>query len=94
MATLDALLKLADTTAVPVSEIELSFRCRVTVGSSSLSVIVPVPVPADIPALVESLSSTTTVSFCSSTSSPVTVTLNDLLVSPAAKVSVPDGNAT
>ena len=93
VATLDAWLKLADTAAVPVSEIELSFRCRVTVGSSSLSVMVPVPVPADIPALIGSLSSMTTVSFCSSTSSPVTVTVNDLLRSPGAKVSVPPVNA-
>ena len=66
-----------------------------SVGAASSSVIVPVPVPdmLDTTALVGLLSVTTTVSFGSSSVSPVTDTTNVLLVSPAAKVSVPEDNA-
>ena len=62
-----------------------------SVGASSSSVIVPVPVPAvfDTAAFVGLLSSTTTVSFDSSSVSPVTDTSKVRLVVPAAKVSVP-----
>ena len=60
-----------------------------SVGVASLSVIVPVPVPAEIVAFVALLRATTTVSFGSSRTSPVTDTLKVWLVVPAAKVSVP-----
>ena len=53
--------------------------------------IVPVPVPAvfDTVAFVGLLSDTTTVSFDSSSASPVTDTSKVRLVVPAVKVSVP-----
>ena len=75
----------------PLSAIEVRDSARVTVGASSSSVIVPVPVPAvlDTVAFVGLLRATTTVSFGSSVVSPRTDTVTVLLVSPAAKVSVP-----
>ena len=62
------------------------------VGAASSSVIVPVPVPVEIVALVGLLSFTATVSFSSFRVSPLTVTTMLLLVSPAAKVKVPEAS--
>ena len=64
-----------------------------TVGNASSSVIVPVPVPVKMVAFVGLLSFTLTVSSASSSVSPLTVTAMLLLVSPAAKVKVPEANA-
>ena len=56
--------------------------------------IVPVPVGVlDSAAFIGALSVRATVSSGSSTSSPVTVTVTAKLISPAAKVSVPDDRA-
>ena len=55
----------------------------------SSSVIVPVPVAVEIVAFAALPSDTTTVSFDSSRTSPVTETSKVWLVVPAANVSVP-----
>ena len=60
-----------------------------SVGVPSSSVIVPVPLAVEIVAFVGLLRVTTTVSFDSSSVSPVTDTSKVRLVVPAAKVSVP-----
>ena len=60
-----------------------------SVGIPSLSVIVPVPLTVEIVAFVAPLRVTTTVSFASSSVSPVTDTSKVWLVVPAVKVSVP-----
>ena len=60
-----------------------------SVGRSSSSVIVPVPLTVEIVAFAALLRVTTTVSFDSSSVSPVTDTLKVWLVVPAVKVSVP-----
>ena len=65
-----------------------------TVGNASSSVIVPVPVPVKMVALVGLLNFTATVSFGSSKVSPFTVTAMLLVVSPAAKVKVPEVSAS
>ena len=94
VAALDAWLSVADTVvAPPFSGIESSATASVTVGAASSSVIVPVPeaVPTVAPAALPSV--TTTVSSGSSVVSPVTDTVIVLLVSPAAKVSVPEASA-
>ena len=60
----------------------------VIAGRSSLT-MVPVPVPVPIVAPVAADSASVTVSFASTTVSPVTATWTIFEVSPAAKVSVP-----
>ena len=65
-------------------------RAAVTTSSS---MIVPVPVAVPRAAFTAPLRLTTTVSFSSSSVSPVTDTATVLLVSPAAKVSVPATSA-
>ena len=55
--------------------------------------IVPVPVPVESVAFVGLLNATTTVSSGSSLVSPVTDTVTLRLVTPAANVNVPAGNA-
>ena len=79
----------------PFSEIDVGATATVTVGAVSSSVIVPMPVPAvlDTIALLGSLRATATVSFASSSVSPVTDTAMVLLVSLATNVSVPAGSA-
>ena len=76
---------------VPLSPSATLGEVMESVGASSSSVIVPVPVPAvfDTAAFVGLLNVTTTVSFDSSSVSPVTDTSKVRLVVPAAKVSVP-----
>ena len=64
-----------------------------SVGAASSSVIVPVPVPVEMVAFVALLNATTTVSSDSSVVSPLTDTVTLRLVTPAANVSVPAGNA-
>ena len=72
----------------------VSATASVTPGAASSSVIVPVPVrPLTGSAFTGPLSTTTTVSSCSSLVSPVTDTVTPRLVVPAAKVSVPAVNA-
>ena len=94
VASLEAWLSVADTVVEPpFSEIESSATASVTVGAASSSVIVPVPVPLPIVAPEALPSVTTTVSFGSSVVSPVTDTVIVSLVSPAAKVSVPEASA-
>ena len=94
MASLDGWLSVAETVVEPpFSEIESSATASVTVGAASSSVIVPVPVPLPIVAPEALPSVTTTVSSGSSVLSPVTDTVMLLLVSPAAKVSVPEAGA-
>ncbi len=94
VAVAEAWLKAADTVVVPpFSEIELFASVNVTVGVSSSSLIVPVPVAVPSSALVAPLSVSFTVSSGSSSASPVTRTVTVLYVSPAAKVSVPEGTA-
>ena len=77
----------------PPSAMESGDSESVTVAASSSSVIVPEADAVEIVAFTGSLSSRTTVSFVSSVSSPVTETVTVLLVSPAAKVSVPAESA-
>ena len=95
-ASLDAPDRTAVTVAVselPLSRMVAGVRTSVAAGVASSSVMVPMPssfdaLPANIAfdGLVNRIS---TVSFASSTSSPVTVTPIVLLVSPGANVSVP-----
>ena len=94
VAALDGWLSVADTVVVPpFSEIESSASASVTVGAASSSVIVPVPVPVPTVAPEALPRATTTVSSGSSVASPVTDTVMLLLVSPTAKVSVPEASA-
>ena len=96
VAALDGWESAADTVVVPPpSAIAASATASVTEGAASSSVIVPVPVRSltGICAFTGPLSFTSSVSSGSSTPSPLTVTRTVLLVSPAANVSVPAGNA-
>ena len=84
--------RVTDTVAVPpFSEMDDGPTDSVTVGGPSSSVMVPVPVARveERTALAGLLRVTRTVSWNSSPPSPMTVTVIVLLVSPAAKVSVP-----
>ena len=73
----------------------VSANASVTSGAASSSSIVPVPVrPATgTCAFTGPLSANSTVSSGSSTPSPVTVTETVALVTPGARVSVPDDSA-
>ena len=97
-ASLDGLLSMAVTVlAPPFSPMAGGVSFKVAVGVASSSMMVPtaccfMALPASCaPAGLDSR--TTTVSFGSSTASPVTATAMVLLVSPGAKVSVPPASA-
>ena len=94
-ASLDGCESAAVTVATPpFSDTDDGDRASAAVGKASSSVIVPVPVGVlDSAAFIGALSVRATVSSGSSTSSPVTVTVTAKLISPAAKVSVPDDRA-